>query len=430
VKLHEWYKWQATEIECHAFDAKRAIFADPRLGKTLAASESLSRVSHSTSRVLVVCPLVVSGMWARHLAERGTCGEIRVINFDRLSGQLAALKKWGPTHVIVDESHYIKGVSSQRGRAVRALCRDAAWVRLLTGTPAPNHYGDLWGQLAALDEEVWGRYFKSFRERYLICDPIFPTRVLGHQNVDELMERLKPYVTWVKRSDVFGPDRWQESICDVPLSKEAGKLYYQLAKAWIAEDPGITATHTLSRMTKLRQCTTGVVIADDKQPHIIDSGKLKAVMRDVLDIRGIGEKCVIFYQYAGEGAEYLKALENLRPGVPYGVIRGDTPLAERDRLVERSAAPGPFALLVQMKAGGIGITLRHIQHALVPTLTFSYAEYKQAIDRIYSPDESRSVTHYMSPGTIDEFLMKTLQRKEEVNHVLQRASIASIAFGG
>jgi SNF2 family DNA or RNA helicase len=425
----QYYPWQQKEIDEHAFDAKRAIFADPRLGKTLTASSSLGRVTSIHARILITCPLVVCGMWKRHLIDQDIMGEVRVINYDRLPGQLNELKKWRPTHVIADESHYVKGVSSQRGRAVRTICRGASWVRLLTGTPAPNNYGDLWGQLAALNEDEWGRHFKEFRERYLICDPIFPTRVLGHKNVEELMERLKPYVTWVKRSDVFGPDRWQESINTVPMGKEATGIYRDLVKNWMTDLPGITASHTLSRMTKLRQITTGVVIADDKTSHIIDTGKLKAVMRDVLDIRGISEKCVIFYQYAGEGEEYRKALEKLRPGIPFGVINGSTPLKERDALVERSAQSGPFCLLVQMRAGGIGITLRHVQHALIPTLTFSYAEYKQAIDRIYSPDESRSVTHYVSPGTIDEFLMKTLQRKEEVGNALRTATMESIIFG-
>ena len=53
-------------------------------------------------------------------------------------------------NLIVDESHYVKTVRSNRHKAVAALSRRADNVFMLTGTPTPKDLEDIYGQVAVL----------------------------------------------------------------------------------------------------------------------------------------------------------------------------------------------------------------------------------------------------------------------------------------
>lgn len=230
--MSDLWQWQHQEVTEHGDERKRAIFASPRTGKTRCAIAGLKRQWHALEHgCVIVAPLVVCPMWEAALHDAGlpvTQGYkqggklpvekgVLVVNWDRLASQIDNILDWGPDYLIADESHKAKGVKSDRGKAFRRLAWDTPWVRLLTGTPAPNHYGDLWGQMVALDKEAWGSSYESFARRYLIRDSMFPSRVLGHINVEELQEKLLRYSSIVRREDVFGPDTWQEVVRTITL---------------------------------------------------------------------------------------------------------------------------------------------------------------------------------------------------------------------
>ena len=53
--------------------------------------------------------------------------------------------------IVVDESSMFKDRSTKRFKALVRLARAARRVVMLTGTPAPNNYVDLWSQFYVLD---------------------------------------------------------------------------------------------------------------------------------------------------------------------------------------------------------------------------------------------------------------------------------------
>lgn len=132
----------------------RAYLGDePRVGKTPAAIMAARDVGAEV--VTVVCPAVVVGNW-RHEWERwwpGFSGSLEVVSYDRLI-RMSAVARMGADLVILDEAHYCKNTAAKRTRASIALGRNAERTWLLSGTPMPNHPGELYAPLAGFWPEM------------------------------------------------------------------------------------------------------------------------------------------------------------------------------------------------------------------------------------------------------------------------------------
>ena len=441
------FEWQAKELEEHGNDYKRAIFASPRLGKSRVIVESLPL--WGARRVLVACPLIVAPQWAKWLESAGfrvidlysgtraarlsrLHGEgVAVANYDILQALGDDLVGWGPTAVVGDESHLLKGVRTRRAKVFRRLAWRATFVRLLTGTPTPNHYGDLWGQLVALDPSDWGKSFERFAQRYLIRDTMFRNRVLGHRNTDELQARVLKYASIIRREDAFGPDDWQTVVRKVNLPPRIRRDYDTLAKTWLLELPEgeVTADHVLKRLVRLQQFTSVYLPLEHGTYKEIHNAKVEAVLADLEEIVESGEKAVIFHRFRWENATYLRECQG-RFGSIVASISGDTAPQERAALIDEfNNAEGPRIMVVQIQAGGVGISLASATHALFVSRGFSFSEDEQARDRIYRPGARRCVTYYECEKTVDKFISTVLERKGFVHEAVTNADHRALAFG-
>jgi SWI/SNF-related matrix-associated actin-dependent regulator 1 of chromatin subfamily A len=441
--------WQATDLRDHGCTPKRAIFAEPRLGKTRLAVEYLK--AWNPSSALITSPKSVCPFWIKEAAEQGVTilngysGTIKatvalikanprsviVINDDRLSDVTKALPNHVWEAVIADESHRFKSPSSHRGRVFRRLARQARYVRILTGTPGLNNYGSLWGQMSGLDQDEWFSSFTKFRKRYLITHELFHDKVLGYNNLRELEMKLKKWATVVKRSEVFGPDTYQFVERRIILPPAVMALYRKLAKEWIAEINGhtINGTHCLTRFLRFQQITSGFVSSEDGIAPI-HNAKVDAVIEDLEEIVESGEKAVIFCKFTWEVETYRTEIEK-RLKCKVVTIQGSTSLQDRQAAIQEiNKGSYPMVAIAQIQAGGTGISLAGATHALFVSETFSYAEQQQAQDRIYSPGKSKCVTFYRVPNTIDSYIARTLELKKSVNESVQNQKLEEILFGG
>jgi SNF2 family DNA or RNA helicase len=450
--------WQSREVKEHALEERRALWADPRLGKTYAALASYARTrdKRGVRRLIVVAPLGVCPMWQRVAAEY----EIRTVD---LYSQIGRAKKEAriaeafedpdvalvcnyetavnyepgllgarPEYLILDEAHYMMGVSSNRGRACRRLALGTRFVRELTGTPAPNHYGDLWGQLTALDPKVFGKYFTHFAREYLIMDSYGGyDRVIGFRNEEALRAKINRFVSIVRREDVFGPDTYQTIVRDLELPAEAQTLYKRLAKEWVLNDPtfgDIEAPQILKRLIRLQQLSSGYLVNEEHERIDVHRAKIDAVLADLDDIRTAKEKAVIFHRFIWEGQRYVEELT--KAGHTVVGISGKTPVHERAEIMERfRKCQKSMVVVIQPKAAGIGTSFATATHALFVSESFSWAEDKQAMDRIYEPGAVRVVTRYRAKGTIDNFIGRVLGTKGSIAAAVRNADREELIYG-
>ncbi len=447
--LPESWAWQEKELTEHP-EPRRAIFASPRLGKTLVAVKWLrSLAENGTERLLISAPLRVCSLWAKTLEEAGIpviagfgkpTARVRALVKDGWSGALVlnidkldALRDVlvGRTQAFVcDEVHETSSPSSARGRAARAIGWKAQYFRGLTGTPVPNHNGNLWSSLT-LSGGYTGSW-TAFMKRYTIRDRFFPSKVVGHVNTRELHDRVRACASIIRREDVFGPDTYQIIERPVELPPAVRATYQKLASAWIIEAPVLlVADHTLSRLIRLQQITSGFLPngEDAEGPHVwLHTEKIDAVLADLDEIVVSGEKAVVFHRFRPEGHALEAALQAAK--VPTFVINGSRTAEQSE--AERaafSAYDGGAVIVVQVQSGGVGISLAEASHALYLSRTFSFVQDEQSRDRIYKPGARRTVTYYNVPKTIDVFIARTLAKKHAIHDALRTAKAASVVFG-
>lgn len=451
------WPWQVEEL-LHT-DPKRLIRADPRLGKTEYGLRWMRQVNAQIS--VIVAPLVVCPQWAMLIEAQGDVKVLGlyskppktvtalldtlkaqqkasaqrvalVVNYDKLKDLLERLIKLGVGALILDESHYIKSPSSSRGRAARRLAHSVPSVRLLTGTVAPNGPGDLWGQFCCVDRDLWGSSFTGFAKRHLIIDAMMYNRVIGVRDPKKLQEMVDACSGSYRREDVFGADQWQVVVRSFELETKARKTYDTIVKDWVLEREkdglDLTTTHTLSRMLRLRQLTSGYLPNGVGGGKMIHTNKIDLVMGDLEDVVNAGEKAVLFHQFTWEGEEYFKRAEQL--GCVVFRISGNTNAEHRARAISQFAECERGAIFViQTAAGGIGISLATATHVLFVSQSYSFDTEHQARDRVFSPGKSRCVTFYRASRSIDNYIATILESKSDFNTALARSSIQDISFG-
>jgi SWI/SNF-related matrix-associated actin-dependent regulator 1 of chromatin subfamily A len=447
---------------------RKALLWSPRLGKSRASLEAYTAAAHAFdyTRLIIVAPKVVCPQWTELLAKyeysniipaygmsvkeaRETIKKhlfkraVVVVNYDKLplkdrGVRLAEmLMGFNADGLIVDESHYCKDPRAGRTKTLHRIARDVKWLRLLTGTAAPNHYGNLWSQFVMVNPERWYERYHDFAARYLIMNPMFPTMVQAHINVNELQAKLQIDADIVRREDVFGADQYQIVTRFVTLPTKARVLYTALVDDWIAnvdgkESPEIRADHALKRMTRLRQIGSGFVVDEhmtDGNKYIkLHDAKIAAVAADLNEIIESGEKAVLFHQYTWEGEQYFELAQSLT-NFSYRIY-GGTDGDDRAKYVKQfNEAPGGAVLIAQTASAGIGISLASATHALFTTQGFSFAQEEQARDRIYAPGKPKCITYYRARETVDDFIAKALATKQNVHDAVRTADIRAMAYG-
>lgn len=216
-------------------------------GKTLATIATVNRVVREveqiggTTRVVILCPNAVRGVWpnevalfsrkrwhivngrkpskrsrrgfvdisgaGNRLAEAEAClfdcqcgAEVHaaVVNYDVMAR--APWNTWVPRVAldvaVYDEAHKLK---AQDGVVSKVVARWTAWTGkriALSGTPIPQSPLDIFGLYRALDPGVFGTAFSRFRSRYAVTNPHIPQQVTGFQNVEELAEKFHSLCYW------------------------------------------------------------------------------------------------------------------------------------------------------------------------------------------------------------------------------------------
>lgn len=441
------------------------MFWSPRIGKSFGTILSIQNSGFAQTKIVVVAPYGVCGQWARLLEAYGlrvtrlyehpnmkavellNGAHVVVVNYQRMPQQAATwggkpmsladvLKSWGPDMLVIDESHYIVAPGGSWANAVRHLAWHTPWVRCLSGTPAPNHYGNLWGQMAALNPDAFGWSYKQYADRWLILDNLYKSRVLAYRNLDEeLKPLLNQFCSFVRRDDVFGPDQWIVNVRELELPPKAARLYAKLAREWLIDDEDenlkVDGLHILKRLVRLQQLASGYIVDDEENvERELHTTLIDAVLTDLDEIIATGEKAIVFHRFTWEATQLAKRIKNCR----LFILNGATPSHEREIMQQAiENDEGPIVGIVQTQAGGIGVSYAKSAYALIMSQSFSFVQEQQARDRIYAIQNGvvvpRHLMYYRALGTVHEFIAEALEIKLDMHDQLTRINRSDMAFG-
>ena len=173
----------------------------------------------------------------------------------------------------------------------------------------------------------------------------------------------------------------------------------------ISKGSELGVTNMFAVLTRLKQ----ICNFDPRSGH---SAKLD-VLRTLLDtIQSSAGKVLIFSQFV----ETLIWLSD-RIQVPHDVLHGGLPLEARDRMVTQfQLDPGPKALLVSLKAGGVGLNLQEASTVVLFDRWWNPASEAQAIQRAhrFGKKTTLEVIRFLVEDSIEERIIDILQTKGEL----------------
>lgn len=323
--------------------------------------------------------------------------------------------------ILVHNCHKLKAHGGVISKTLHKLFRNRDIHKLfLSGTPLPHSPLDAFGQFRLLDERAFGTVWTTFRVRYMVPDPLFPSapsRFVDDPwiNKDDLSARMAPYMYHVGREVLDLPPA-HHVVRDVILGSKARKVYDELAKEFYAElDAGeITAANALTRLLRLSQITSGFVRLDENAELVeIDTAK-REMLAEVLDELPQREPVVVFARFTRD-LDTIRAVAEAQ-GRRYGEVSG-----RRNDLVESKYPHDVDVLGVQVAAGGAGIDLSRSAYGIYWSLGFSLGEYDQSLARLDRPQADGSkrtdpviFTHLVASNSVDEKVYRALAERRDV----------------
>ena len=346
------------------------------------------------------------------------------------------MRKRAGTLFIIDESHVIKTPAAKRTKVVTRLAAKAPFRRCLTGTAVTRTPLDLFAQYRALDPNVFGTVYQTFKSRYAITKRVqFGNgkpfdQIVGYRNMDGLRNRIAP-ITFVrkKKDSVDVPERL-ESVELFEMPKQHRRAYDQMLQEFrleLEQDPDIVASNVLVRMLRLHQISRGYIKHPETGDVVQLPGPTPAADRCatlVANNAASGGKTIVWVRFVDDVptlqqkiVEQLKEVQQDLDSSCVVTCTGDTPQEERVELRRRfNEESDAYVWLGTMATGGIGVDLGAANLTVVYSHGFNMGERLQALERNYGSTQKASkvdIVDIVAADSIDQLAMQSLATKKQ-----------------
>lgn len=349
--------------------------------------------------------------------------------------------------IVIDEAHYIKQINGNWAKAVMRLAKHTDYRCILTGTPMPNSYKDLYN----IFDFLWPEN-EPINSRSKIQLNIFEENK-DYESASQILEKtIGPLFYRVRKSELgLKPQIFHDPII-ITMNDYERKVYDAIItniRRFAQEDylKNIDFIDKLrkGRMMRLRQCLSytqlldtsiagykeDVINKDSNLKYIIYRynqlempAKINHLLELIKKFHKAKEKVVIWSHFIGT----IKLIERTLKESGYNSkkIIGETPIESRTVIEEetrekiikefKDKESGLNILLANPAACAESISLHQTCHnAVYYDLSYNCAQYLQSLDRIHrvGGSENQSADYYflMYKDTIDHDILKTIQNK-------------------
>jgi hypothetical protein len=420
----------------------------PRMGKTCAALTALLYLldTGQINGALIICPLSAVGDWKRELFRlrpRETLlflhgKDRKKVNDPPADTRLFIINPDGVRYVaegiqnmvkvgrvqagIVDELTEYQTKTTDRWKAAAAALRGVPYLWGMTGTP--GRALQTFGQMSLINPHP------ALPNRYTVWrDMVCTTNSLGFTWTerptakDTVHKMMQPSIRFEK-SDVMQVARPQIEFVDCALTAEQDAAYKQIKKDQLLVMAGgekITAVNAGVLVSKLLQISAGVVKRDDGTVTTYDvTPRMDALERQV---RELSESKVVVFAAFRAPMDLIRAQLAAR-GITAEIMNGDTPPAERNRIVHSFTFDAdPRVLIAHPKTAQYSLELA-VADTIVfwgPILSGAYA-YEQCKNRILSPRQKSltpAIVHFQSSAAERLMHQKVLKNVGEQTALME-----------
>jgi len=366
-------------------------------------------------------------------------------------------RPWNKVMVVLDEAHKIKNSSGGVwADSVLSLARFCSSRVVLTGTPAPNGYEDLFN----LFRFIWP-------DRNVIQFHVQHLKDMSHNPFDpriaQMTDNISPFFIRIRKSDLEISDPIEKDPTIVPMGSRQDRIYRFIEDKYIAYLTGKSndawAKDTLSkaRLLRLMQAASNPALLrnpldaalldeEDGAPSALfidDSSIINEIqayatneipakfvsalslVKDILESHP-SNKVVVWCIFVGNLFAFQSYLE--RNGIASKVLYGGTPtesdemqteIETREKIVEEFQQPTSTLRVVIANPFAVGesISLHNsCRNAIYLERNFNAAAFLQSKDRIhrYGLPKDAEVNYYylLSHNSVDSVIHTRLLEKE------------------
>jgi hypothetical protein len=289
--------------------------------------------------------------------------------------------------VICDEAHCLGAfpLPSERTKQLRDIVGNRLLI-LLSGTPTPESWSQLYHQLYISAHTPWKQYrnfygwakdFVTVKKRYIYNREINDYTNADREKIEADTKHL--FISFTQAEAGF-EQMVEEEIIEVHMLNKTYTAADRLRKDKVlrTSEGMVVADTAVKVMSKLQQMYSGTVIVDETE-----SGEQAAQIFDVTKAEHIcykfaGQKIAIFYKFKAEEM----AIRSV-----FGTRVVDTP--------ESFAMSGNDAVYIsQIQSGREGINLSSADCLVMYNIDFSAVSYWQARARLQSKDRTKPAKVY------------------------------------
>ncbi len=421
----------------------------PGTGKTLA---SLSIQSTRPMRTLVLAQKsIIWSAWVEQAAAAGMKlvvawhynkkkrlelirqpgDHIIVTNYEQFRTHVDDFMATGVKRLICDEASKLKNREAAVTKAAITMSDRVQEVYILTGTPTPNSYIDLWSQLRIISINASGSSFWKWAYHWFIPDMKYVRNrqvITGWRMKPGVEKQFFEYLrgwTWaLRKEDCVDLPPKTEDIRWLNLSEDEQAAYNSVIDELKIEVPpgsditGPFRVRAEAATMKLRQIVGGAVKTSDGREVLLGSTKLTAVC-EWLDEVGDDEPVIIWGEFTSEINRIAAALRHRNESVE--IIDGRTGNRLKE-IIDGFTAGKIKRLVCHPKAAGHGTDgLQKVcQYAAYYSLSYNADEHEQSQDRIHRKGQNGNCTYvyFLGVDTIDQNLLSVVKRKASAQDVL------------
>lgn len=423
------YQKEAADL---VLEKKRfGLFLDMGLGKTVISLSVIKTLleQRKIKKALIIAPLTVAkNTWSDEIHKWDEFKNLKVsvgagldkkARIEALNIQAdvyvinSELLKWMYDYgfskygmIVIDESVAFKNYKSIRFKTIIGFT--SIYTILLSGTPCPNGYLDLWSQIYILDRgKLFGKTFYEYRSKYFKQIDRY-----GYKwkciNPKEIEEKLKTISISMKSEDYLElPDRiYLTRSFKLPNIEE----YRAFEKERLLQigDSTIVAETASVIANKLLQYCNGVIYDEFKNEVFVHDQKIQ-ILKDIIN-KYPNDNLLVAYNYISD-------LHQLQKHFKEGVLYSSDKKADWNK--------GKIKLMfTNPQSSSEGLNLQDGGHIIIwYGLTWNLKTYLQFNKRLHRLGQTKPVIiiRITSKETVEERMMKVLEMKDATQEQLLEA---------
>ena len=323
--------------------------------------------------------------------------ELEVINYESLH----KIKQTGWDVVICDEAHGMGAFPKPSGRSKKVkniIFRCNPYVILLSGTPTPEAYSQMYHQVFFIPNNPFAHYrnFYQFANDYV---GVVKKKIGGMYINDyskgskKIIEAMSPYTIRFSQKDAGFIVETKETILNVDMKPDTLSLIRKLKRDLVVEGENevILADTAVKLMTKVHQLCSGTIKFESGNSMVVDTTKAEYIKEKFK-----GKKIGVFYKFKEE-------LNALREVFKESLC---TTLDEFNNTNKNIA--------LQIVSGREGISLREANALVYYNIDFSATSYWQSRDRMTTKDRLKNNIYWIfSNEGIEQDIYKAVVKKKD-----------------